>query len=161
MDIREYQDEDWKDVWCILNDVFSTGDTFPNSPDTSENEAWKYWIEQTKYTFVAKHNGKIVGSYYIKNNQLGLGSHIANAGYVVIVDSRGEGVGLSLAKHSLEFAKHKGYLAMQFNLVVSTNRSSIGLWKKLDFSVIGTIPEAFNHKIKGLVDAYIMYRRLA
>lgn len=161
IEIRSFQEKDWQAVWSILHEVFLKGDTFPNNPDTSEGEAKIYWVEQPKHTFVAELNGVIVGSYHIKDNQLGLGSHIANAGYVVRAECRGMGVGLSLAQHSIEFARLKGYLAMQFNLVVSTNLASIELWKKLGFSVIGAIPKAFNHKSKGLVDAFIMYRDLA
>ncbi len=49
---------------------------------------------------------------------------------------------------------------MQFNAVVSTNKAAIALWKKLGFSIIGTIPEAYLHKQLGYVDSYIMYKQL-
>jgi ribosomal protein S18 acetylase RimI-like enzyme len=49
---------------------------------------------------------------------------------------------------------------MQFNLVVSTNEPAVALWKKLGFAIIGTVPDAFDHKTRGLVDAYVMYRSL-
>ena len=53
-----------------------------------------------------------------------------------------------------------GFLAMQFNLVVSTNERAVRLWKKLGFQIVGTLPKAFNHAQCGLVDAYVMYRFL-
>ena len=49
---------------------------------------------------------------------------------------------------------------MQFNLVVSSNSAALHLWQKLGFTIIGTIPEAFDHQKLGFVDAYIMYRSL-
>ncbi|GAB2880125.1 N-acetyltransferase family protein [Microbulbifer echini] len=160
MEIREYRDSDWKDVWEILKSVFQAGDTFPNSPETNEQEAWDYWIKKPKYTFVAITDKKVVGSYHLKDNQSGLGSHVGNAGYVVSPTHRGFGIGHSLAQHSIDFAVEAGYLALQFNLVVATNKASIALWKKLGFQKIGTLPKAFNHKKIGFVDAYVMFKPL-
>jgi ribosomal protein S18 acetylase RimI-like enzyme len=43
---------------------------------------------------------------------------------------------------------------------VSTNEAAIALWKKLGFSIVGTLPEVFRHEDLGFVDAYVMYRFL-
>lgn len=161
MEIREFRNSDWSEVWGILKSVFQEGETFPNSPDTSESEAWDYWIKKPKHTFVAVINGTVVGSYHLKDNQSGLGSHIANAGYIVCPENRGAGVGHSLAQHSIDFSVDDGYLALQFNLVVSTNKASIALWDRLGFETVGTLPKAFNHKKLGFVNAYIMFKWLA
>jgi sugar lactone lactonase YvrE len=67
---------------------------------------------------------------------------------------------LVMCQHSIDFARDKGYLAMQFNMVVSTNESAVKLWKSFGFSIIGTIPQAFRHQRLGLVDSYIMYKSL-
>ena len=48
---------------------------------------------------------------------------------------------------------------MQFNFVVSTNEPAVALWKQLGFAIVGTLPGAFRHREKGLVDAYVMFRR--
>lgn len=160
MDIREYRETDWPGVWEILSAVFEEGETFPNKVDTSEEEARYYWVEKPVGTFVAINSGKVIGSYHLKDNQEGLGSHVANAGYVVSPFSRGAGVGLKLAAHSLNYAVELGYQAMQFNLVVSTNLPSLRLWQKLGFQTVGTLPNAFNHRKKGLVDAYVLYKWL-
>lgn len=161
MQIREYSDGDWNDVWEMLKSVFQAGDTFPNLPDTNEQEAWNYWVKQPKYTFVAIVDKTVVGSYHLMDNQSGLGSHVANAGYIVSPNYRGFGVGYNLAQHSIDYAVDTGYLALQFNLVVSTNKASIVLWDKLGFQIVGTLPKAFNHKQKGFVDAYVMFKWLA
>ncbi|UJH68289.1 GNAT family N-acetyltransferase [Muricauda sp. SCSIO 65647] len=103
---------------------------------------------------------KILGTYIIKPNQIDLGSHIANASYMVHPEARGLGVGQSLGKHSLITAKELGFLGMQFNFIVSTNKAAIALWIKLGFKIIGTVPKAFKHNRLGLVDAHIMFREL-
>ena len=59
---------------------------------------------------------------------------------------------------SLERARERGFLAMQFNFVVSTNTRAVELWKRLGFEIVGRLPGAFHHPGLGLVDAYVMYR---
>jgi ribosomal protein S18 acetylase RimI-like enzyme len=74
---------------------------------------------------------------------------------------QGQGIGKALCEHSVDFARKKGYLAIQFNLVVSTNEGAVALWRTFGFEIIGRIPKAFRHKGLGLVDALIMYKDLA
>lgn len=69
-------------------------------------------------------------------------------------------IGNLLCEHSLIEAKRFGFKAMQFNLVVSTNKVAVKLWQKHGFEIIGTIPEGFDHLTLGYVDAYIMFRKL-
>jgi ribosomal protein S18 acetylase RimI-like enzyme len=49
---------------------------------------------------------------------------------------------------------------MQFNAVVETNDAAIALWESLGFSIIGTVPDAFDHATDGLVGLHVMYRPL-
>jgi Acetyltransferases len=49
---------------------------------------------------------------------------------------------------------------MQFNFVNSTNETALRLWQRLGFRIVGTLPGAFRHSQKGLVDAYVMFRSL-
>ena len=74
--------------------------------------------------------------------------------------AQGQGLGRILVDHSLAQAEREGFLAMQFNYVVSTNAPAVKLYEKLGFDIVGTIPRAFRHRQLGLVDAYVMYRRL-
>ena len=62
--------------------------------------------------------------------------------------------------HSLERAKQRGFRAMQFNHVVSTNTRAVALWQSLGFEIVGTLPGAFRHPVHGYVDGYVMYRSL-
>ena len=105
-------------------------------------------------------DGRVVGTYVMKANQPGQGSHVANCGYMVAPDVSGRGVGEAMCRHSLEEARGLGFRAMQFNFVVSTNARAVNLWKRCGFSIVGTVPQAFRHPTHGLVDTYVMHRSL-
>lgn len=158
--IREATPEDWPGIWNIFYDVVRRGDTYAFDPATSENEAQTIWMETPRKTFVAVDGDEVIATYYLKTNQVGTGSHVCNAGYMVRADQRGRGLGRMLCEHSLDVARDLGYHAMQFNFVASTNTGAIKLWQVLGFEVVGTLPEAFRHAEKGLVDALVMYRLL-
>jgi ribosomal protein S18 acetylase RimI-like enzyme len=49
---------------------------------------------------------------------------------------------------------------MQFNAVVETNTAAVNLWRALGFTVIGTVPDAFDNRLHGLVGLHVMHRRL-
>jgi ribosomal protein S18 acetylase RimI-like enzyme len=160
--IREYQESDWPLLWPLLHATFLTGDTYPFSPESTEAEIYKAWVETPAETFVAcTSDGEILGTYYIRPNQPGLGSHVSNCGYVVSPHSRGKGIASLMCEHSQNQALAMGFRAMQFNLVVSTNERAVRLWQRLGFSVIGRLPGAFHHQKLGFVDALIMFKQLA
>jgi len=156
--IKQATNRDFDEIWSILHETFLTGDTYAFSPDMSKDEGRRLWMETPLATYVVIKEDRIVGTYFIKQNQPGLGSHICNAGYVVRKDARGEGIGKILCEHSLKEAKSFGFKGMQYNFVVSTNKPAIDLWEKCGFSIAGTLHNAYNHKEKGFVDAYVMYQ---
>lgn len=157
--IREAKDSDFDAIWEIFSFVISTGDSYIYTPQTTKEEAYNIWMVDTK-PYIALLEGQVVGSYLIRQNRIGLGSHVCNAAYIVGEAYRGQHIGERMCKHSLKEAKKMGYHSMQFNMVVSTNHKAVALWMKMGFEVVGTVPEAFNHREKGLVDAYIMHRFL-
>ena len=164
--VREATAQDWPGIWTIFHDVVRRGDTYAFAPDTHEAEAHRLWIETPRATYVAVEGvaaggEEVIGTYYLKTNQVGTGAHVCNAGYMVREDQRGRGLGRALCVHSLDVARDFGYHAMQFNFVASTNCGAIKLWRDLGFEVAGTLPEAFKHPQNGHVDALIMYRLLA
>jgi GNAT superfamily N-acetyltransferase len=164
--IREAEPEtDWlTGIWPIFQEVVRAGDTFAFSPDADEPTAREQWMLPAPagvFVAVDKSDGAIVGSSFVKPNQPGLGKHVANAAFMVAAAASGRGVGRALAEHALEWARQANFSAMQFNFVVSTNTRAIALWKRLGFSIIGTIPEAFQHQGLGRkVDAFVMHRFL-
>jgi len=158
--IRKAKEEDYNQIWEIIQQVISNGDTYVFDPSSSKEKMLAYWCGQDKHTYVAVSNDKVVGTFVIKDNQPDLGSHIANASYMTSPTESGQGIGKAMGEFSLQEVKRLGYKAMQFNIVVKSNERAVRLWQKLGFEIIGEIPEAFNHKQIGLTNAYIMYRRL-
>lgn len=160
MDINQITKKDFELFWPTFKSIIEAQETYAFDPQINFKEAYKVWCVVPQLTFAAIISGKVAGSYYIKPNAAGPGSHICNCGYMVSPEFRGRGIARSLCKHSQQVALEQGFTAMQFNSVVSTNKAAIHLWKALKFSIIGTIPNAYNHKKRGLVDAYIMYKAL-
>ena len=160
VEIKLAQDKHFDEIWPIINDVLKKGDTYPCAAETTRADAFEIWMKYPRATYVACSQNEIVGTYYIKPNQPGLGSHVCNAGYMVALKARGKGIGRAMCKHSLEEARLLGFKAMQYNLVVCTNKGAIKLWQDLGFKTIGTLPKAFNHSEKGFVDALVMYQWL-
>jgi ribosomal protein S18 acetylase RimI-like enzyme len=158
--IRKAIEADKDEIWNIIQEVISTGDTYLFSPDSSKEKMLDYWFKDGKHTYVASDDDKVVGTFIITQNQPDLGSHIANASYMTSPGSRGKGIGKRMGEYSLKEAKKLGFSAMQFNIVVKSNEGAVRLWKSLGFEIIGEIPDAFNHKQNGLTNAYIMYRKV-
>ena len=156
---------DWQGIWAIFHHVVQGGDTYSYAPDTSEEMARDMWIGKGKYgtgaqAFVVRDGEKVIGTYSLRRNHYGLGSHVANAGYMVHPDYRGQGVAKAMCRHSLAEAKRQECLSMQFNYVVSTNETAVKLWQAMGFTIIGVSPKSYRHKQHGLVDIYIMHRFL-
>ena len=159
--IRPFKAQDWAAVWRIIEPVFRAGETYAFAPDISEAEARQVWIEAPMATFVAlDEHEDMLGTCYIKPNQQGPGAHVCNCGYIVSANARGRGVASDMCRHSQQEALSRGFRAMQYNLVVSTNSGAVRLWKKHGFDVVGTLPGAFRHPRLGFVDAYVMYKQL-
>lgn len=159
--IREIESADWPAVWKILAPVFRAGETYTFPTNISEEDARSRWIDKPTATFVAADpDGEVLGTYFIKPNQEGNGSHVCNCGYVTSEAARGRGVATLMCEHSQEEAVRLGFRAMQFNFVVSSNEGAVRLWKKLGFETVGTLPRAFDHPANGLVDAFVMYKWL-
>ena len=159
--IRRFQPEDWSTLWPLLHATFATGDTYPFTPESTEAEIREAWIELPLATYVAtSDDGSILGTYILRPNQPGLGSHVCNCGYVVATRARGQGIASAMCEHSQIEAVSFGFRSMQFNLVVATNEGAVHLWQKLGFRIVGTIPEAFHHMVHGYVDAYVMFKKL-
>ncbi|WP_276500375.1 GNAT family N-acetyltransferase [Terrimonas pollutisoli] len=160
LQVRKVKAADYDKVWEILEKIIRKGDSFACSPASTKKERISYWCGLDKHTYVAVDEGEIAGTFFIQDNQPGLGSHIANAGYAVSPAKSGKGIGKFMGEYSLAEAKKLGNKAMQFNLVVKSNDAAIQLWKTIGFQIIGEIPEAFDHIEKGLTNAYIMYQKL-
>jgi RimJ/RimL family protein N-acetyltransferase len=159
--IREANSSDFDQIWAIFAPIVAAGETYAYSPDTTRDEAVHLWMEKPEATFVAVAGDDIVGTYTLRRNQPGLGAHVCNCGYMVAETARGMGVATQMCRHSQREALARGFLAMQFNLVVTTNEIAVRLWEKLGFAIVGRLPGAFRHQKLGFVDAFVMYKWLA
>lgn len=151
---------DYDAIWKIFKNVIATGDTYIFDPKTPKDSLHKHWFADYMDTFVAVEDNKVLGTYIIKPNQIDLGNHIANCSYMVSPEHHGLGIGKLLCEHSISFAREKGYLGIQFNMVVGTNQVAVRLWQKLGFDIIGITPKGFRHTHFGLTDTYIMFKDL-
>lgn len=126
----------------------------------TKEQAFEIWAEAPRKTCVFEEEGRIVGTYFLKTNQAGPGSHVCNCGYMVSSSASGRGLATAMCEHSQKVAMARGYKAMQFNFVASSNQGAGRLWGKLGFATVGRLPNAFNHPALGYVDALVMYKWL-
>lgn len=147
-------------VWAILEPTIRAGDTYTLPRDMPCQKALDYWFAPQHEVFVAEEKSQILGTYFLQANQQGGGSHVANCGYVTAPWATGRGVGREMCAHSLDRARQRGFTAMQFNFVVSTNERAVALWQAFGFEIVGRLPGAFHHPTAGFVDALVMYRSL-
>lgn len=158
--IREALPSDQIAIWSILKPILRAAETYALPAEWEQEQTIGYWFKPEHTVFVAMRADQLVGTYYLHANQQGGGTHVANCGYATAPQAQGQGVASAMCEHSLRVATALGFLAMQFNLVVSTNERAVNLWRRFGFETVGTIPKAFYHPRFGLVDAFVMHRFL-
>ncbi|WSM43612.1 GNAT family N-acetyltransferase [Streptomyces cellulosae] len=157
--IREASPDDWPRIWPFWHRIVAAGETYTWDPGTSEEDARALWMSPAKRVYVVEDDGTVVASACLTPNYGGPAARIANAGFMVDPDRAGRGIGRLLAEHVLAEARDAGYRGMVFNAVVETN-PAVRLWSSLGFTVLGTVPDAFDHPRHGRVGLHIMYRPL-
>jgi ribosomal protein S18 acetylase RimI-like enzyme len=160
MCIRSATRRDDDAIWQIVEPVLRAGETYTLPAEMSREDALAYWFSPRHDVFVAEKDGLVLGTYYLRANQKGGGAHVANCGYMTAQHATGRGVARAMCVHSLDVAHQRGFRAMQFNFVVSTNERAVRLWASLGFETVGRLSGAFLHPELGYVDALVMYRAL-
>ena len=161
MEIRPASAADWPALWPIVKAVVDAGETYVWRPTPSSQEMRRLWLEPAPWhVVVAENDGEIVGTAKVGPNRPGRGAHVATASFMVSPHHQGRGVGRALGEYIVQWARAAGYRGMQFNAVVATNTGAVALWQSLGFTIIGTVPRAFEHTGQGLVDLHVMYRDL-
>ena len=158
--IRAATPADADAIWRIVEPVVRAGETWTLPTDMSREDALAYWFSAAHEPFVAEDDGEVLGTYFLRANQGGGGSHVANCGYMTAREAQGRGIARAMLVHSLARARERGFRAMQFNFVVSTNERASRTWQAYGFKVVGRLPAAFRHPHLGDVDALVMYRSL-
>lgn len=159
MEIRPASADDIETMWAIFQAAIATEDALPFAGTFEAGTFRSHWFG-VQPALAAVLEGRVAGMYKMGANYPDLGAHVASATYVVDPRVQGRGIGRALVEHSLDRARSEGFLAMQFNYVVSTNAPAVELYRKLGFAVVGTLPAAFRHPALGLVDVYVMHRFL-
>lgn len=160
MIVRPARADDAGAIWAILEPTIRTGETYPLPRDMSERDALAYWFGGGHEVFVAEDAGRVAGTYYLRANTTGGGAHVCNCGYMTAADSFGKGVARAMCAHSLDEARRRGFRAMQYNLVISTNTRAVALWQAMGFAIVGRLPGAFQHPTHGYVDALVLFQTL-
>lgn len=160
MQIRRAAESDHRAILGIVSPILRAGETYAIARDLSDEQTLAYWFASGHEVFVAEDAGIILGTYYLMANQAGGGAHVANCGYMTAPAAQGKGIARAMCLHSLAHAKARGFRAMQFNHVVSTNTRAVALWQSLGFAIVGTLPQAFHHPAQGYVDSLVMFKAL-
>jgi ribosomal protein S18 acetylase RimI-like enzyme len=158
--IRSARPGDADEIWSILEPILRAGETYTLPRDISRERALAYWLSDDHEVFVAEDARRVLGTYYLRANQPGAGDHVANCGYMTSPGAQGKGVARAMLEHSLAHARTRGFLAMQFNFVVSANVRAVKTWQAYGFEIVGRLPSAFKHPEQGFVDAFVMYKHL-
>lgn len=160
MRIRHAKEADADALWAIIEPTVRAGETWALPEDWTREAALAYWLAPGHETFVAERDGAVVGTYFLRPAQMGPGAHVGNAGYMVHPEAWRGGVATAMCAHSIERARERGFRAIQFNFVVSTNERAVALWQRMGFAIIGRSPGAYRHRTLGFVDALMMHRPL-
>ncbi|GAB3472614.1 GNAT family N-acetyltransferase [Actinophytocola sediminis] len=160
MRIREFGDDDWPQVWEIVREVVRARETFTYDPELTADQARQIWVVTPPgATIVTVDGDRVVGTAHLATNRPGPGAHVSTASFMVAADARGRGVGRAMVEYALDWARALGYAGMQFNAVAESNHAAVELYKRLGFSVIGTVPGAFEHPTLGRVGLHVMYHQ--
>jgi ribosomal protein S18 acetylase RimI-like enzyme len=158
--IRPATRDDHDGIWAVLEPTVRAGETLAWPRDMTREAALAYWFAPGNDVFVTEQDGAIAGTHYVRANHAGAGAHVANAGYVTAAAAMGRGVARAMCAHSLDHARVRGFRAMQFNIVISTNERAVRLWQSMGFAIVGRLPGVFAHPRLGDVDAFVMHRML-
>ena len=162
MEIRAAEAGDWPGIWPIFRDTVEAGETYAYDPQMSSGQAREVWMAQPPgATVVAVSDGDLLGTAKMGPNREGRGAHIGTASFMVASSARGRGVGRALATYVVDWHRAHGFRGIQFNAVVETNTAAVSLWTSLGFTVVGTVPGAFDHPRHGYVGLHVMYLPLA
>jgi ribosomal protein S18 acetylase RimI-like enzyme len=144
-DIHAARPDEYGDLYRAFAEIVAAGEGFPHDPDLAltYDDFSDFWLDHKSFVGVATLGGRLAGSYHLKPNFVGRGAHIANAGYFVVRELRGHGIGERLVRHSMKQAEALGFDALQFNAVFASNPAR-RLYERLGFQVIGSIPDAID-----------------
>jgi GNAT superfamily N-acetyltransferase len=153
--IRPADASDWPRIWPFFASIVAAGETYAYPEDLTSDTARPLWMDG--HVVLAVDGDTVLGSAKTGPNRPGRGAHVSTASFMVDPAYQGRGVGRALANYVVDWARAAGYHSMQFNAVVETNTAAVRLWQSLGFEILATVPEAFDHRVHGLVGLHVMY----
>ena len=157
-EIRHATDDDWPIIWPLFHEVVAAQQTYAFDPDLTSDEGRALWLERPPgATVVLEEDGELLGTAKMGPNRPGPGRHVGTASFMVATEARGRGVGRALGEHVVGWHREQGYAAIQFNAVVAINHAAVALWQSLGFSIVGTVPAAFDSPTYGRVGLHVMH----
>jgi L-amino acid N-acyltransferase YncA len=159
--VRDASPVDWPAIWPVFTEVVTAGETYAYDPDLTSEQARSLWMARPPGVTVVATDGDredmVLGTATMGPNRPGRGAHVGTASFMVASAARGRGVGRLLADHVVAWHRAQGYRAIQFNAVVETNTAAVALWRSVGFTVVGTVPGAFEHPTQGYVGLHVMH----
>ncbi|MEY4555310.1 MAG: hypothetical protein RL093_429 [Pseudomonadota bacterium] len=158
--IRTAVDADWPAIWAVMEPTIREGETYALDRAMTSEQARVWWMAAGHEVSVAEADGEVLGTSFLRPNQPGPGGHIGNCGYMVAPSAFGRGVARALCQHTQDRSRERGFRALQFNFVVSTNVRAVGTWEGMGFHIAGIMPGAFQRPNGDYVDAFMMFKAL-
>ncbi len=160
-DIRPMTEADWTQVWPFFDAIVRAGETYAYPLDLTGDQARELWtMRPPGQTVVLVEDDVVLGSATMGPNRPGRGSHVGTASFMVSEAARGRGVGRRLGEYVVQWHRDAGFAAIQFNAVVETNTAAVRLWQDLGFTIIGTVPGAYESTAHGRVGLHVMHLAL-
>ena len=155
-------------VRAMLNELVAEGLSYPQLEPLTVEEFTAYWRKGEAFVVriveapspESANANQIVGAFYLKPNFPGRCSHIANAGFIVAPEMRGQGLGRWMGETMLQLARDRGYRAVMYNLVFATNIATLKLCESLGFQEIGRVPAGVYLPNGQYADAVMLHRSL-
>ncbi|HLT61117.1 MAG TPA: GNAT family N-acetyltransferase [Microlunatus sp.] len=158
MEIRTATEADWPQIWPFFDRIVQARETYAYPLDVTSDQGRALWLTPPPdHAVVAVEEGRVLGTARMGPNRPGPGSHIGTASFMVDPGHSGRGVGRALAEYMIDWHRRNGFHGIQFNAVVQTNTAAVRLWQRLGFRIIGTVPDAYDHREHGLVGLHVMY----
>ncbi|MFM6851827.1 MAG: N-acetyltransferase family protein [Terrabacter sp.] len=156
MTIRAATEADWPAIWPFWQETVEAGETYAYPLGATSEQARGWWFDGS-HVVVLEEDGRVLGTAKMGPNRPGRGSHVGTASFMVAAEARGRGVGRLLGEHVVQWHRDHGFAAIQFNAVVETNTAAVRLWQQLGFTIVGTVPEAFDSASHGRVGLHVMH----
>lgn len=159
--IRETAPDDWAQIRPFCHRILHDQETYCwdiTADDDAERDFWTG--PHSSRVTVAVDDERVLGSAKMGPNRPGQGSHVATASFMVDDTCGVRGVGTALGEDVIAWAEREGYAGIQFNAVAESNVRAVRLWQRLGFSIVGTVPGAFDSPRHGRVGLHVMHRPL-